>query len=109
MPKNRITTDGILYEILQERVRQDKQWGGPHHDDQHTYKDWLGFIRKQLNEILSHPGDKAALDEAMKSTFKDSHTGREFSNLQLFEERMVKVAALAVAAIQSERRKAGRC
>lgn len=35
----------IIGEIQRERVRQDKLWGGPEHDDMHTPDDWLRFIR----------------------------------------------------------------
>jgi hypothetical protein len=77
----------ILFAIEDERKRQDEMWGGPTHDDEHVRRRWLDdiiigwFIRKARG--FSH------LDsDALK-----------------FEENMVKVAALAVAAIQSSRRK----
>lgn len=71
----------ILEEIKLERQRQDEQWGGPGHDDDHALSEWCDFIFKQnrLAEVQS-------------------------LNPLRFEERMVKVAALAVAAIESSRR-----
>ena len=82
-----ITTNGeagqraaIVAEIERERAAQDRQWGGPTHDDSHNRLDWCEYIRKQ-----------AGL--ALRAT-----NGREF------EERMIKAAALAVAAIESSRR-----
>lgn len=73
--------DLILGEISAERQRQDEQWGGPTHDDSHELFEWGEFIRKQNNAAISC-----------------SHTPREF------EARMVKVAALALAAIEASRR-----
>ncbi len=93
------TTDGLMFEIVQERIRQDKEWGGASHDDRHhDFRDWVLFIRKQLDNIQMLPGTKAQMDEAM----------REPHNFEAFQSRMIKVAALAIAAVQSERRKAGR-
>ena len=82
--------------VLHERAEQDKEWGGPGHDDQHTYPDWLRFIRHQLGSIMIIPGGKPDFNAAM----------RDPNNLLAFERRMVKVAALAMAAVQSARRKA---
>ena len=79
-----------------ERMEQDKEWGGQEHDDQHVYPDWLRFIRHQLGSIMIIPGGKPDFNAAM----------REPNNLLAFERRMVKVAALAMAAVQSARRKA---
>jgi hypothetical protein len=69
---------GVYQEIQQERERQDGLWGGPEHDDQHTGHDWLGFIESQLERIVDPPS---------------------------YRERLVKIAALAVAAVESYYRK----
>lgn len=66
-------------EIKRERVRQDAQWGGPAHDDTHDQTDWESYIEKQTMLADHNPS---------------SH-----------RERMIKVAALAVAAIESYDRK----
>lgn len=63
--------------IDKERDAQDKQWGGPDHDDQHTFRDWLNFIDKQLT--LTSPKNAS--------------------------RRFIKIAALAVAAWESIQRK----
>lgn len=59
-------------------AREHAQWGGPAHDDEHSAADWLLYIDKQVNKALgtpdNDPGDRA---------------------------RFVKIAALAVAAIES--------
>ena len=68
-------------EINKERCAQDEQWGGQTHDDSHERFEWCVYIRKQ-NMLADHAS----------------------SDPQEFEDRMVKVAALAVAAIESSRR-----
>ena len=84
--------------VFAERARQDKQWGGPAHDDDHTYADWLRYIRHQVTSIMVVSARDEELDAAMRDPL----------NLHAFEERMVKVAALAMAAVESLKRKSGR-
>jgi hypothetical protein len=65
--------------VIAERVRQDRQWGGSENDNANTFADWLKLIDKQASyAALSHY--PIALN---------------------YRERMVKIAALAVAAIES--------
>ena len=66
----------IWNEILKERNLQDRQWGGPEHDDEHNSRDWIIFIVKQLGKA-SVPWSEGN-----------------------FKIRMIKVAALAVAALE---------
>ena len=80
-------SERILGEIVNERDLQDRQWGGPEHDDQHGMMDWLNYIQKQSNQataLLCH---------------------QEPGGPEQYRERMVKIAALAVAAIESYDRK----
>ena len=63
--------EDIIAEVLHERVRQDRQWGGPEHDDTHSADDFAMFIRRQANRLHEDP-----------------------------RGRMVKIAALAVAAVE---------
>jgi len=73
-----------IYEALQaERERQDKKWGGPEHDDEHTVDDWSLFIRERTDALTS-------------------------SNAPAVRRALIEIAALAVAAIESIDRKAGR-
>jgi hypothetical protein len=72
----------FIVEVLGERVLQDNQWGGSIHDDQHSIHHWAKYLRHQVWRA-THP-DRMA-----------------------FERRMVKVAALAMAAFESNRRKHG--
>lgn len=81
-----VTVDDILKEVSKERSLQDAQWGGSQHDDAHRMADWPSFIAKQAASIRS------------MSAFSQE-------NSEEFEERMIKVAALAFAAIQSNRRR----
>ena len=68
----------IFKEIAEERGYQDFKWGGPSHDDQHDEDDWIGFIEEHARKAA--PG--MDLDP------------------QLFRKQMVRVAALALAAIE---------
>lgn len=70
----------IVAEIITERAAQDQQWGGSKHDDHHGPGDWCSYIDKQR---------RLARDEDEQIPF---------------EMRMIKIAALAVAAIESSRR-----
>ncbi len=38
------TRQEIYAEIEAERQRQDKKWGGPAHDDQHSIREWSRLI-----------------------------------------------------------------
>jgi hypothetical protein len=85
----------FFIKVLEERRAQDAEFGGPAHDDGHTYQDWLCHIRHQIGSVLCIPGTPEELDAAML----------EGTNLADYESRMVKVAALAMAAAQSAKRK----
>lgn len=76
---------GILQEIANERTAQDKQWGGPKHDDRHDLIDWLDFIESQATRSRRYEWE---LSWELKRT------------------RLVKIAALAIAALQSGDRRA---
>jgi hypothetical protein len=72
----------IINEVTAERVNQDIEWGGPTHDDKNDWFDWRGFLYKQMtNASMAH-------NEAKR------------------RENLVKIAALAFAAIESMDRKA---
>ena len=64
----------ILDAVVTERGAQDKQWGGAGHDDRHSNDEWVKYI--------CHHANKAVTDDQ-------------------FLERMIKVAALALAAAES--------
>jgi hypothetical protein len=89
----------FIAEMLDERGRQDTQHGGPAHDDGHSRGDWYDFVEYQLGhgfqeELLARCYDRS--DPALPAEW-----------LAQFESRMVKIAALALAAVESDRRKYG--
>jgi hypothetical protein len=71
-------SDLTIYEEIQlERQKQDKEWGGPMHDDNHNPHDWITYIVKHLGKSITWP-----------------------FNMDTFRYQMIRVAALAVAAIE---------
>lgn len=76
--------DGILAEVSDERDRQDAKWGGPEHDDQHSPIEFVKIIE-----------DYAGWARAMFSQGSPDKGRR----------RLVQVAALALAAVESLDRK----
>lgn len=84
------TIDHAFEDIRAERAYQDRKWGGAAHDDEHTTGyDWVAFI-----VAYAGPAAKAWWEE---SSYQ--------KGLAIFRKNMVKVAALAVAAIQWADRK----
>lgn len=71
----------IWNEIQEERAYQKKRWGGDAHDDQHTTWDWIVFITQYVGRAVD-PGDVDHFD------------------IQTYRTYMIKIAALAVAAIE---------
>lgn len=67
----------VIDEVLAERRRQDEQWGGRHHDDDHIWADWWTFIQRQ-RRLMGVRGSA--------------------------RERFIKIAALAIAAVESHDR-----
>ncbi|MFA5023344.1 MAG: hypothetical protein WC523_00105 [Patescibacteria group bacterium] len=69
----------IYNEIREERKNQDNKWGGANNDDYHTEETWVVFLVKHLGKAMI------------------------FANkwdLIIFRKQMIRVAALAVAAIE---------
>ncbi len=66
----------IQQQINGERYLQDLEWGGPEHDDEHEPDDWTEYL----------------LDQVYRA---------ESENNRGYRERLVKIAALAVAAMES--------
>jgi hypothetical protein len=69
--------DAVLAEVATERGAQDAQWGGPEHDDCHDWHEWADLIHIHAS----------CADETVTPT--------------QYRLEMVRVAALAVAAVQS--------
>jgi predicted RNase H-like HicB family nuclease len=80
-------TSPVLSEVVQERARQDAQWGGPATDDTREARDWVQFINHQVGRFV----------QAYMHTPPTP-----------VREVFVKIAALAIAAVESIDRKAAR-
>jgi len=76
----------IIGEIQEERKVQDAKWGGYSHDDDHDRDLWVKLLRKHQTRALKAM-NKGDLDE--------------------YRKHMVRVAALAVAALESHDRRSG--
>jgi len=65
----------VLTDVRTERGRQEAEWGGQYTDDKNTQSDWLRLIEHQIHQARYHKAE--------------------------FRERMIKIAALAVASVES--------
>jgi hypothetical protein len=74
-----IHLQSVFIDILDERKRQDMIHGGPAHDDIHPPEEWLDLIEKQIN-----------CAQALIGVGPDDE----------FRARLIKIAALSVAAIE---------
>lgn len=81
----------VFSEVSEERAKQDAQWGGPEHDDQHALRDWLEFIEKQV----------AAANAAQANESGHRETSDGYLHVPELRRRLVKIAALAVAGVES--------
>lgn len=68
-------------DVAVHRMEQDAQWGGPQNDDRNTAHDWLAHLGRQA--ALTHFEQCEGFDPGK------------------FRERMVKIAALSIAAIEA--------
>jgi len=82
----------IQAEITSARLNQDKEWGGAEHDDAHEPEKWCAFIRHQLRFA----------DRAVCSLATDEISGGEEQALvDNYRARLIKIAAVAIAATES--------
>jgi hypothetical protein len=80
-----------LSAVLGERTRQDRLWGGANHDDRHTLRDWHRYLLHQCRRI----GELTLMAKLHGRSLAPS----QVTHTQ--EDRLVKVAALAFAALES--------
>lgn len=78
------TRFGILAEVSKERDAQDAEHGGPEADDKHSEAEWAVIMARHFGLAF---GDRAEIDPLR------------------FRRQMVRVAALAVAVLESFDRK----
>ena len=60
----------IIDDIIDERVYQDKQWGGPKHDDELNGTQWVQILQKRIRHLhdhLNHCNDYAIRPELVQS------------------------------------------
>tara|TARA_R110000868_G_scaffold64453_1_gene193479 strand:+ start:629 stop:1399 length:771 start_codon:yes stop_codon:yes gene_type:complete len=88
-------------EIKAERDRQDAAYG-PAHDDKHDLVDWLN-IRWGISRFVDRAA-VAAGSARLKYELGDA-SGILYNPEENFEKAIIQIAALAVAAVQSSRRK----
>lgn len=77
----------VLAEVLGERRAQVEQWGGAEHDDVNELEDWLRTLRHQFDRATQAVGMDAPSE---------------------YRGRLTKIAAVAIAAIESLDRKRAR-
>lgn len=82
----------VFKQIAVERERQDRQWGGHDHDDEHERPHWLNFIDEH----------KA---RAKKAISRQTGQREARPDLDEYRKQLVEIAALAIAAIESHDRK----
>lgn len=80
----------IWDDILAERSRQDAQWGGPDHDDDHGVQDWRNY-REKFEQRIMATGYASSVQDWSASV----------------RASLVKIAALTVAQIESLDRRYG--
>jgi len=84
-------TARVLLDVAVERHEQDRKWGGPAHDDEHSVLDWLDFIRDKAAKAHGLPC-KPPFNTAARAEVR---------------RRLIQIAALAVAGVESlDRREA---
>lgn len=72
----------LFAEVTKERIVQDAQWGGPTTDDKRDWYEWRSIFYRQLTLLSMDAGDHARQ-----------------------RQRYVKIAAIAIAALESHDRK----
>lgn len=88
--------DAVIALIRAKRDFQDAKHGGPTHDDTHHHWDWIYFIRSYVEAAERYGYVAIACEKQGADAIPD---------WERYEENLVDVAALAIAAIQSIRRK----
>lgn len=77
--------DNVLEQIAAERRRQDAQWGGPDHDDEHPIEQWIELAEQRLqaaDALIGNPDDLEDPDS-------------------VWREYMLEAAAVCVAGIET--------
>lgn len=77
----------IFEQLVEERRAQDRQWGGPEHDDEHTRRDWLDFVKEHADRARKVIGSR-----------------QQTIDLDEYRRKLVVIGALVIAAIEAHDR-----
>lgn len=86
-----MSRESILTEVSAERDRQDGMFGGATHDDTHTATDWVSILVRHLG-LAVDDGSPAGV-----CLMNDHVAG---ADPKRYRRQMVRVAAIAVAAVE---------
>jgi hypothetical protein len=78
----------LYRELESERAAQDEKWGGAQHDDSHSTLDWAGVIDTQLLRGTVPVPNRRLADVNQEQRC-------------IFRKNMIRVAAVALAAIEA--------
>lgn len=92
----------IFEEIRKERANQDAQWGGPTHDDELDNIVWADCINKQTRKLVQNTYEQEVFEER---PFNREYLERVEASEAAQRRALLKVAALAVAALEAMDRK----
>lgn len=92
-----MSRDSIFVEVAAERARQDGLFGGPEHDDAHSATDWVAILVRHVGLAVDDgsPAGICLLDNPV--------AGHDPAR---YRRQMVRVAAVAIAALETFDRKA---
>jgi len=85
----------VYKQIKAERRVQDAQWGGPEHDDNHTLSQWLDIIDRHKSRLWH------VLVKQQMGYLADQEAHQQS------RDRLLKIAAICVAAIEALDRQDG--
>ena len=80
-----MTQNELLQEVVAERAAQDQEWGGRPHDDGHGVAEWVALLARHVGLAMN---DGATTEDPVR-----------------FRRQMVRVAAVALAALEAFERR----
>jgi len=80
----------VYDDVRAERERQNAKWGGPRHDDRHGAGDWFSYLHGHLEKA-----------EAACAEDEGYNGGLRIEDGAEYRRRIIEVAALAVAAVET--------
>ncbi len=91
-----MSRESIFVEVAAERARQDALFGGAEHDDQHSVTHWIAILCRHVGLATDDgsPDNVCLLDHQL--------AGHDPAR---YRRQLVRVAAVAIAALESYERK----